>query len=126
MNIVTADGGFDFSVDFNNQEQLAFRLLLTQVFYAITMQKYNGNFKFVIKNMSFIEPIAKKIKFFIIKKKYFYTQYGYFVPSRFFNNITTLKFKNLNIRVPKNYLDYLKCVYGKSWKIPIKKKNKRL
>ena len=85
-------------------------------------KKYNGNFKFVIKNMSFIEPIAKKIKFFSIKKKYFYTQYGYFVPAKILNNITTLKFKNLNIRAPKNYLDYLKCVYGKSWKIPIKKK----
>ena len=44
MNIVTADGGFDFSVDFNNQEQMALRLILTQVAYAITMQKYNGSF----------------------------------------------------------------------------------
>ena len=32
MDVITADGGFDFSVDFNNQEQLAFRLILTQVF----------------------------------------------------------------------------------------------
>ena len=44
MDIITADGGFDFSVDFNNQEQMALRLILTQVAYAITMQKYNGCF----------------------------------------------------------------------------------
>jgi 23S rRNA U2552 (ribose-2'-O)-methylase RlmE/FtsJ len=44
MNIITADGGFDFSADFNNQENNAFRLLFTQVAYAIVMQKYNGVF----------------------------------------------------------------------------------
>ena len=44
MDIITADGGFDFSVDFNKQETLAFRLIFTQVAYAITMQKQNGHF----------------------------------------------------------------------------------
>jgi len=44
MNIITADGGFDFSGDFNKQENNAFRLLFTQVAYAIVMQKYNGVF----------------------------------------------------------------------------------
>jgi 23S rRNA U2552 (ribose-2'-O)-methylase RlmE/FtsJ len=44
MNIITADGGFDFSSDFNKQENNAFRLLFTQVAYAIVMQKYNGVF----------------------------------------------------------------------------------
>ena len=44
MNIITGDGGFDFSVDFNNQENNAFRLIFTQVAYALTMQKYNGTF----------------------------------------------------------------------------------
>jgi 23S rRNA U2552 (ribose-2'-O)-methylase RlmE/FtsJ len=44
MDIITGDGGFDFSVDFNNQENNAFRLIFTQVAYALTMQKYNGSF----------------------------------------------------------------------------------
>lgn len=44
IDIITADGGFDFSVDFNKQETLAFRLILTQIAYAITMQKTNGHF----------------------------------------------------------------------------------
>ena len=44
MDIITADGGFDFSVDFNKQETLAFRLIFTQVAYAITMQRQNGHF----------------------------------------------------------------------------------
>ena len=44
MDIITADGGFDFSLDFNKQETTVFRLIFTQVAYAITMQKYNGHF----------------------------------------------------------------------------------
>merc|ERR1712167_173931 len=44
IDIMTADGGFDFSVDFNKQETLAFRLIFTQIAYAITMQKVNGHF----------------------------------------------------------------------------------
>ncbi len=44
MDFITADGGFDFSVDFNNQESMALRLIFTEVIYAIVMQKKNGNF----------------------------------------------------------------------------------
>ena len=44
MNVITADGGFDFSGDFSKQENNAFRLLFTQIAYAIVMQKYNGVF----------------------------------------------------------------------------------
>jgi 23S rRNA U2552 (ribose-2'-O)-methylase RlmE/FtsJ len=44
MDFITADGGFDFSVDFNKQESMALRLIFTEVIYAIVMQKKNGNF----------------------------------------------------------------------------------
>jgi|TARA_Y100000389_G_scaffold163280_1_gene166467 23S rRNA U2552 (ribose-2'-O)-methylase RlmE/FtsJ len=44
MDFMTADGGFDFSVDFNKQEAMALRLIFTEVIYAIIMQKKNGNF----------------------------------------------------------------------------------
>ena len=44
MDIITADGGFDFSVDFNSQEYNIAQLLFAQVCYAICMQKYNGCF----------------------------------------------------------------------------------
>ena len=44
MEIITGDGGFDFSGDFNRQENNAFRLIFTQVVYAIGLQKYNGFF----------------------------------------------------------------------------------
>lgn len=44
MDIITGDGGFDFSGDFNNQENSITRLLFAQVAYAIVMQKKGGSF----------------------------------------------------------------------------------
>ncbi len=44
MDFITADGGFDFSVDFNKQEAMALRLIFTEVMYAVIMQKKGGNF----------------------------------------------------------------------------------
>jgi len=44
MHIITGDGGFDFSVDFNNQEHHILKLLFGQVIYALVMQKRGGHF----------------------------------------------------------------------------------
>jgi hypothetical protein len=44
MDLVTADGGFDFSKDFNRQEISIFNLLWGQVCYALCLQKLGGNF----------------------------------------------------------------------------------
>ena len=44
MHFVTADGGFDFSTDFNKQELSGLQLLLAQVIYAIAVQKKGGYF----------------------------------------------------------------------------------
>lgn len=44
IHLVTADGGFDFSTDFNNQELNMAELLFAQVCYALCLQKRGGNF----------------------------------------------------------------------------------
>jgi 23S rRNA U2552 (ribose-2'-O)-methylase RlmE/FtsJ len=44
MDIITADGGFDFSIDFNKQEEIAFRLIFSQIAFGIAMQKKGGTF----------------------------------------------------------------------------------
>lgn len=44
MDIITADGGFDFSIDFNKQEIYAIKLLYSQLIYALNMQKIGGTF----------------------------------------------------------------------------------
>ena len=43
-SFVTADGGFDFSKDFNNQETTFYRLFLCEIYTAICIQKNGGNF----------------------------------------------------------------------------------
>jgi len=44
MDLITADGGFDFSLDFNSQEIVSLKLIYAQICYAIAMQKKNGTF----------------------------------------------------------------------------------
>ena len=44
MDIITGDGGFDFSVDFNQQEAQIARLLFGQMAFALSMQKRGGSF----------------------------------------------------------------------------------
>ena len=44
MNIITADGGFDFSNNFDDQENSIFRLIFTQISYALALQKKDGHF----------------------------------------------------------------------------------
>lgn len=74
MNFITGDAGFDFSIDFNRQEQLAVRIVFTQIAYAITMQQYGGTFilkifdvfhKTTVEMIYLLSCLYKKI--FIIK-----------------------------------------------------------
>jgi len=43
-NLVTGDGGFDFSVDFNLQEIQSYRLILSQLIGALLLLKQGGHF----------------------------------------------------------------------------------
>ena len=44
MDIITADGGIDVSIDFNKQEKLVSKLIIAEIIYAVTMQKKGGHF----------------------------------------------------------------------------------
>ena len=54
-DIVTGDGGFDFSIDYNYQEQLSCKLIFSQILCALKCQKVNGTFicKFFDLNLYF-------------------------------------------------------------------------
>ena len=39
MELVTGDGGFDFSIDFNSQESVSAKLIFCQIAFAIAVQK---------------------------------------------------------------------------------------
>ena len=44
IDLITADGGVDFSENFNSQENTATKLIIAQVIYANSMQSNGGNF----------------------------------------------------------------------------------
>ena len=44
MDFVTGDGGFDFSNDFNQQEESAINLIFAEVCFAMVLQKKGGSF----------------------------------------------------------------------------------
>lgn len=44
FDFLTADGGFDYSVDFNKQEENSINLIFCEVLYALVLQKTNGSF----------------------------------------------------------------------------------
>ena len=43
-DFITGDGGFDFSADFNNQEDMCFKLLASEILAALYLQKPGGTF----------------------------------------------------------------------------------
>lgn len=43
-HLVTGDGGFDYSGNYNLQEQSSYKLLYSEIFVALNIQELNGNF----------------------------------------------------------------------------------
>lgn len=73
-DFITGDGGFDFSSDFNNQEQQSFKLMVSQVYTALLIQKESGHFVlkvfdiFSLDTIKLIATCASCYKeFYIIK-----------------------------------------------------------
>ena len=62
-DIVTGDGGFDFSLDFNKQEILSYRLILCEIITALYVQKIGG--KFICKTFDLYTVSTLKLIFFI-------------------------------------------------------------
>ena len=50
-DFITADGGFDYSVDFNKQEENSINLIFCEILYALILQKEGGSFVLKIFDM---------------------------------------------------------------------------
>jgi len=66
-DIVTADGGFDFTTDFVNQEYNFTRLFICEIVLALNLQKLGGNF--IIKCFDLTNILSLKI-FYILCHHY--------------------------------------------------------
>lgn len=61
IEFITADGGFDFSSDFNGQEEQSFKLVLCEIYASLLLQKPNGTFVLKVFDM-FHETTLKLIQ----------------------------------------------------------------
>ena len=62
-DLVTAEGGLDFSIDYNKQEELSYRLIICQITAAIAILKKDGHF--VIKIFDNFTKLTLKIIYFL-------------------------------------------------------------
>lgn len=58
VDFITADGGFDFSSDFNSQEELSHRLILSEIYSALLLQKPGGSFLIKLYDCFTLETIS--------------------------------------------------------------------
>ena len=63
MELITGDGGFDFSGDYNRQEIQSLPLLLAQVFYAVSLQRHGGTL--VVKVFDMFSHLSVDIAFLL-------------------------------------------------------------
>ena len=84
-DLVTADGGFDFSLDFNKQEELSYRLIFCEIVSALSVQKIGGSF--VCKIFDTFMSSTVKLLFFI----------GCFYDEIYLNNLMQLTSSELNL-----------------------------
>ena len=113
MDIITGDGGFDFSTSYNNQEKMAVRLLFTQMIYAVSLQKKGGSFILKIFDM-FLKPTVE----IIYMLSCFYTNVYITKPntSRYANSekyivCTDFLFDNTN-KITNRFYNILKVLNG--------------
>lgn len=96
FDIITADGGFDFSVNFNMQETMASNLIFAEMCFAIATQKIGGTF--ILKIFDIFSKMSIDIIYFL---NLFYKEVYIVKPhsSRLANSekyIVCNKFKKIN------------------------------
>ena len=106
-DIVTADGGFDFSIDYNYQEQSSCKLIFSQIICALKCQKQNGTFicKFFDCNLYFTVEMLYLL-YTLYETVYIYKPYT----SRITNSekyIICKNFKGINIQFLDSLFDVL-------------------
>jgi len=63
MDIVTADGGFDFTANYNTQEEVSGSLILAQLAFAVALQKPHGHF--VLKVFDLFSALSIDLMFLL-------------------------------------------------------------
>lgn len=99
FDLITGDGGFDFTIDYNKQEFYSLKLIYAQVAYAIACQKTGGTF--VIKMFDTFSLASLDILYILSCA---YTEIMFYKPqsSRSANSEKYIICKNFRIQERKN------------------------
>jgi len=107
MDMLTGDGGFDFSVNYEKQEASSTKLVMTQIMYAVLLQKKNGTFILKIFDI-FRKPTTQLI--FLLNSLYENVSICKPKTSRFANSEKYIVCKNFKLENSSVYLDAFKRI----------------
>jgi 23S rRNA U2552 (ribose-2'-O)-methylase RlmE/FtsJ len=115
MELITGDGGFDFSVNYEQQENTSTKLILAQVFYAIIMQKNGGHF-----TLKIFDIFRKSTIEIIYLLNYFYSSVTISKPntSRFANSEKYIVCKNFKLYDSSEYFNKFYDILNKLYEKP--------
>jgi 23S rRNA U2552 (ribose-2'-O)-methylase RlmE/FtsJ len=115
IQLITADGGFDFSMDFNNQEIAISKLLFAQMAFALCMQSHGGDF--ILKIFDSFMPQTIDILYILSS---FYETVYITKPqtSRFANSEKYIVCKNFCFNSNELFFPYLYNAFSKMLKCP--------
>jgi len=141
MHLITGDGGFDFSVDFNKQETSSTYLIFCQIAFAVAMQSKGGSFvlKFfdtfnpasldllyilstLYEKVYFIKPNTSRCansekyvvcKDFRLENSLVVVKTFYEIINNFDNTKYIMRFLNIPIeKIYSTYIEELNAIYG--------------
>jgi len=76
IDLVTADGGIDYSIDYSKQEENSIKLIYSEIFVALNIQKKGGNFLCKI-----FDIFKKETIILIYKLNILYESVSFYKPS---------------------------------------------
>lgn len=126
-------GGREVDINFykiNKKNKTAFvkwyipkNLLMRFIDVLSFSKKYRGNFYKLINFFGFSENFFLILKKILVSNNLFYSHAGYSHKKDYALKLKKYNFNGLKVKVPFNYKNYLEDLYGKRWRIPIKKYN---
>lgn len=105
MHLITADGGFDFSANFNNQELQSFRLICCEIYCAFKLLRQGGSF--IIKMYDMFNNYTLQI-ISILRKVFNHVYITKPHTSRPANSEKYFVCCQFDVEIAKTYIDVLK------------------
>ena len=112
VDLVTADGGFDFSINFNKQEELSYRIIFCEIISALNILKKGGTFICKIFDIHSLVTVKLIYLLFNYFGKVYITKPYTSRPANSEKYMVCLNFKGIH----SSYLELL-FIYVKKWDI---------